>query len=131
MSQEEIPGRLPGESAGAYLDRLKAFQTEIQQIDRIKADIEKELSRRARRIDSIAERIIIEKEIRRSLRDPPANIPRPYSNRFYQIPHAPGALLLYPLILLCFLIWQNVTKTDTRFKKGMALSGREGRYDQP
>jgi len=127
----EIPERIPGESAGAYLDRLKRFESEIQQIDRIKADIEKELLRRARRIDSTTERIIIEKEIRRALRDPPANKPRPYSNRFYQIPKAPGALLFYPLILLCSLIWQNVTKTDTRFNRGAALSGRGGRYDQP
>lgn len=125
----EIPERIPGESPAAYLDRLKSFQSEIQQIDRIKEDIEKELSRRARRIDSVTERIIIEKEIRRSLRDPPE--PRPYSNRFYQIPKAKEALIFYPLILLCSLIWQNITKTDTRFNRGAALSGRGGRYDRP
>lgn len=125
----EIPERIPGESPGAYLERLKAFQTEIQQIDRIKADIQKDLSRRAHRIDSVTERIIIEKEIRRSLRDPPKK--GSPGERFYQIPKAPGLLIFYPLVLLLSLVWQNITRTDTRFKKGMALSGREGRYDQP
>jgi hypothetical protein len=130
MSPEGIPERIPGESPAAYLDRLKSFQSEIQQIDRIKEDIEKELSRRARRIDSITERIVIEKEIRRSLRDPPKK--GSPGDRFYWIPDKPGALLIFaPLFILISLVWQNITKTDTRFNNGAALSRRGGKYGDP
>jgi len=114
----EIPPRIPGESAAAYLARLKTYEDEIQQIDRLTEEIKKTLARRQKRIASITERVIIEREVRRALKDPS----RGPVERFYWLPSKPEALgPLAPLFILISLIWQGSTKTDQRFRRGLEI----------
>lgn len=111
---EEIPARLPGETPADYLKRLKDFERDFKEINRIVSDVNKEASRRQKRIESAYERVVIEKAVRRALRSP--------RERFYQVPDRLEAFGLFaPLFLLISLIWQNKTHTDTRFKNGLEV----------
>jgi hypothetical protein len=108
----EIPPRAPGESADHYLNR-------VTEETRIRAMAIKEAVRIERRIRSNVERVIIERAVRDALRDPRKN----NRSRFYSVPNKPGLLFIFaPVFILLSLIFQDITKTDNRFKKGAAIS---------
>lgn len=111
---EEIPARLPGETPADYLKRLRDYERDFKEINRIVSDVRKEGQKRQKRIDSAYERIVIEKAVRKALRSP--------RERFYQVPDRFESLGLFaPLFLLISLIWQNKTHTDQRFINGIEV----------
>jgi len=110
-----IPARLPGESAGDYLDRLKQYQSKEELVKQT----QKEIARSQKRIRSEVERILIQKEVRAALR----TRSRTHSARFYQMPaHPEGLLIFAPLYILLSLIWQNITRTDAGIDKRYGLT---------
>lgn len=110
--ETSIPARGPNESPADYLKRLREYEDQEKQIGRALKD----LNRRERLINNTIDRVLIEKQVRSALRG------RERRTRFYDLPKEPGALLIFlPLYLLLSIVWQNVTHTDPRMKKGFAI----------
>jgi hypothetical protein len=109
----EIPARAPNETADHYLNR-------VTEETRIRAMAIKEAGRIERRIRSNVERVIIERAVRDAMKRPRNRQDR---SRWYSVPNRPGPFFIFaPLFILLYLIFQDITKTDKRFKKGAAIS---------
>lgn len=108
-----VPERLPGETPGAYLQRLKEYQSKEDMI----CEIEREIKRSQKRIRSEVERVVIRQEVRSALKK------HDRSARFYQLPAHPEYLLIFaPLYILLSIIWQNITRTDAGIDKRYGLT---------
>lgn len=111
-----IPVRAPGESPIDYLQRLKDYQSNE---DIVKLAI-KEADRREKRIRSMVERVLIEKEVRKALS---ARDPRGKKARFYRIPNHPEMLFIFaPLYLLLSIIFQDITHSDIAIDQRVAIT---------
>jgi hypothetical protein len=112
-----IPERDPGERADQYLHRLNEYE-------KIQQKALKEAQRAENRINSEVERILIERAVKEALRPPvrPRGID-PRSTRWYKLPARLESLgPLAPFYILISIVWQNITKTDNRYKRGITLS---------